>query len=31
MNNKISYIHLLETYEEYVHEDDLPIRFKEEK
>ncbi|MDD4068849.1 MAG: hypothetical protein PHF05_00180 [Candidatus Izemoplasmatales bacterium] len=23
--------HLLETYEEYVHEDDLPIRFKEEK
>ena len=23
--------HLLETYEEYVHEDDLPIRLKEEK
>ena len=23
--------HLLETYEEYVHEDDLPIRFKDEK
>ena len=23
--------HLLDTYEEYVHEDDLPIRFKEEE